>query len=80
MGVMQNFFSNLLGSFAAPLILVAIAEHYNWRLSFFIAGIPGLICALLIAKYVREPPRKTPETATASGGHMGDPALHGRHT
>ena len=32
MGVMQNFFSNLLGSFAAPLILVAIAEHYNWRL------------------------------------------------
>jgi predicted MFS family arabinose efflux permease len=71
MGVMQNFFSNLLGSFAAPLVLVAIAEHYNWRLSFFIAGIPGLICALLIAKYVREPPRKTPETATASGGHMG---------
>ena len=57
MGVMQNFFSNLLGSFAAPLVLVAIAQHYNWRMSFFIAGIPGLICALLIAKYVREPPR-----------------------
>jgi predicted MFS family arabinose efflux permease len=57
MGVLQNFFSNLLGSFAAPLVLVAIAEHYNWRMSFFIAGVPGLICALLIWKYVREPAR-----------------------
>jgi predicted MFS family arabinose efflux permease len=73
MGVMQNFFSNLLGSFAAPLILVAIAEHYNWRWSFFIAGIPGLICALLIAKYVREPPRAPagPNVASASASHMG---------
>lgn len=57
MGVMQNFFSNLLGSFAAPLLLVAIAEQYNWRLSFYIAGIPGLVCALLIWKFVREPAR-----------------------
>ncbi|HKE43108.1 MAG TPA: MFS transporter [Steroidobacteraceae bacterium] len=57
MGVMQNFFSSLMGSFLAPLVLVAIAEHYNWRYSFFIAGIPGLICAFFIWKYVREPAR-----------------------
>jgi MFS family permease len=57
MGVMQNLFSNLLGSFVAPLVLVAIAEQFNWRISFYIAGIPGLICALLIWKYVREPQR-----------------------
>src|SRR3984957_12143683 len=55
MGVMQNFGSNLLGSFAAPLILVAIASSFNWRWAFYLAGVPGLIMALLIAKYVRQP-------------------------
>ncbi len=55
MGVMQNFGSNLLGSFAAPLVLVAIASTYNWRWAFYLAGVPGLIMALLIAKYVRQP-------------------------
>lgn len=75
MGVMQNFFSNLLGSFVAPLVLVAIAEHFNWRMSFFIAGVPGLICTLLIWRYVREPTRApTPQAGAAAGPttrHMG---------
>jgi MFS family permease len=55
MGVMQNFGSNLLGSFAAPLVLVAIATAYTWRTAFFIAGIPGLVMAAFIARYVKEP-------------------------
>ena len=55
MGVMQNFGSNLLGSFVAPLVLVAIASTYNWRWAFYLAGVPGLIMALLIAKFVRQP-------------------------
>jgi MFS family permease len=56
MGVMQNFGSNLLGSFAAPLVLVAIASTYDWRWAFYLSGVPGLIMALLIAKWVRQPP------------------------
>ncbi len=55
MGVMQNFGSNLLGSFVAPLVLVAIASTYNWRWAFYLSGVPGLIMALLIAKFVRRP-------------------------
>jgi MFS family permease len=55
MGVMQNFGSNLLGSFAAPLVLVAVATAFTWRTAFFIAGVPGLIMAALIARYVKEP-------------------------
>src|ERR1700704_4809579 len=51
MGVMQNFGSNLLGSFAAPLILVAIAKASTWNMAFFIAGIPGLIMAAFIIKF-----------------------------
>jgi MFS family permease len=69
MGVMQNFGSNLLGSFAAPLVLVAVASAYNWRWAFYLAGVPGLIMALLIAKYVRQPaaipPPATPAAALA---------------
>jgi len=57
MGVLQNFGSNLLGSFAAPLVLVSIAEHWSWRSAFFLAGVPGLVMALLIARYVHEPRR-----------------------
>jgi MFS family permease len=56
MGVMQNFGSNILGSFAAPLLLVAVASAYGWRWAFYLAGVPGLIMALLIAKHVRRPP------------------------
>src|SRR5260221_7559424 len=37
MGVMQNFGSNLMGSFVAPLVLVAVASSYNWRWAFFLA-------------------------------------------
>jgi MFS family permease len=55
MGVLQNVFSALLGSFAAPLVLMPLAEHLSWRVSFFVAGVPGLLCALLIWRYIREP-------------------------
>ena len=67
MGVMQNFGSNLLGSFVAPLVLVAIAAHSGWRSAFFLAGVPGLVMAVLIARYVHEPRKKPPPAAAAAG-------------
>jgi len=75
MGVMQNFGSNLLGSFLAPLLLIAIAQHWSWRTSFFLAGVPGLVMALLIARYVREPQRPSQPSASTAGagadlGHL----------
>jgi MFS family permease len=68
MGVLQNGFSALLGSFAAPLVLMPLAAHYSWRISFFVAGIPGLLCAVLIARYVREP-KPMPAAVAAVSGH-----------
>jgi predicted MFS family arabinose efflux permease len=56
MGFMQNFGSNLLGSTAASLILVPFAVHFGWRQAFYLAAIPGLVSAILIAWFVREPP------------------------
>jgi len=68
MGVMQNFGSNFLGSCVAPLVLVAIAERSSWRMAFFLAGVPGLIMAGLIARYVHEPQRQPPATSGGSAG------------
>jgi predicted MFS family arabinose efflux permease len=72
MGVMQNFGSNLLGSFAAPLVLVAIASTFNWRWAFFLSGVPGLIMALLIAKFIRQPtaPARPPAETNMGYGEM----------
>jgi MFS family permease len=57
MGVMQNLGSNLIGSFAGPVILTMLAEYFSWRGAFFVAAVPGLICAALVWLYVREPDR-----------------------
>jgi len=55
MGVTQNFGSNLLGSFVAPVLLVAFAAAFGWRSAFFLAGIPGILAALLMWKLIHEP-------------------------
>jgi ACS family hexuronate transporter-like MFS transporter len=55
MGVMQNFGSNLFGSFVAPVLLVGLAAAYGWHVAFYLAGLPGLISALLLWRFVREP-------------------------
>ena len=54
-GIAQNFGSNLLGSFVAPVLLVAFAVAFGWRSAFYLAGVPGLISALLILFFIREP-------------------------
>jgi predicted MFS family arabinose efflux permease len=38
----------------APVILVALATHYGWRNAFFIAGVPGLMLALLGFFFIKE--------------------------
>jgi MFS transporter, ACS family, hexuronate transporter len=62
MGVTQNFGSNLLGSFVAPVLLAAFATHAGWRHAFFLAGAPGVVAALLMWRFVREP---APESRAA---------------
>ena len=55
MGFVQNFGSNLFGSFVAPLAIVALANAFGWRVSFYLAAVPGLLSALLLWMFVREP-------------------------
>jgi MFS family permease len=75
MGVMQNFGSNLIGSFLAPLILVPLAISYSWRMAFYIAGIPGLIMAWFVWRYVHEP-KHASSHAPARGGRGADDRMH----
>ncbi|OYX65205.1 MAG: hypothetical protein B7Y88_09510 [Sphingomonadales bacterium 32-64-17] len=54
-GVVQNVFGSIIGTALAPVVLIAIAEAFDWRAAFFLSGIPGLVLALLIWRFIREP-------------------------
>lgn len=55
MGFVQASAGGLLGAVLAPMVVVPLAELYGWRVAFFVAGIPGLVIAMFLAKYVVEP-------------------------
>jgi len=62
-GIVQTLFASLLGTSLAPIVLVWMAQNYDWHTTFFLTGVPGLICGLLVWKYVREPkPQVVAET------------------
>ena len=50
------YFTGLLGSVLAPIVIVALATWFGWRVAFYVAGVPGLVAAVAIALYVREAP------------------------
>jgi MFS family permease len=78
MGVMQNLGSNLIGSFVGPVILTALAEYFSWRGAFFVAAVPGLICAALVWLFVREPARDA--VVAVAAPQPGAPAAPARPT
>jgi len=65
-GLMQNFFASLLGTTIAPLVLPWLANAYNWRTAFYLSAIPGLICAVLIWLFVKEPKPVAQEAVAAN--------------
>jgi MFS family permease len=69
-GVAQNLGSNLLGSFAAPVVLVAFATAFSWREAFYLAAVPGLLSAALIWFLLREPEPAPVLTAAEAGDKL----------
>jgi MFS transporter, ACS family, hexuronate transporter len=65
-GIMQNFFAALLGQSLAPWLLPTIADEYGWRAAFFVSGVPGLLCAIGVWLWVREPTKESQVTLAAS--------------
>jgi len=71
MGITQNFAANLLSNFLGPIVVVAIGTAFGWRRAFYLAGIPGVIAALLMLWLIREPTREEKaqqEAAVAPAG------------
>lgn len=69
-GVAQNLGSNLLGSFVAPVVLVAFAQAFSWREAFYLAALPGLVSAALIWFMLREPEPAPAPTAEEAADKM----------
>jgi MFS family permease len=55
MGIVQNVGTSVL-TFLEPILLVALAVRWGWRVGFFAVAVPGLICAALIALSFRRAP------------------------
>jgi MFS family permease len=54
MGLLQNGAGSLMSLLLGPIIVVALAQAFTWRVAFFISGIPGLIIAALLWRFVRK--------------------------
>jgi MFS family permease len=57
----------IVGLAAAPVLTTQIAAHWGWRPAFYVAGVPGLVLAVLIALFVREPARQRTRSQSARG-------------
>ncbi len=67
-GITQNFGANLLANTLGPVIIVWMAIRFGWRNAFFLAALPGIVMALLIAALVREPEMPAPASVSRHGG------------
>jgi MFS family permease len=46
-----------LGTVMANLIGGPVAQHYGWRMAFFVLGLPGVLVGVLVWLTIKEPPR-----------------------
>lgn len=69
-GIVQNGFGALIGTAMAPVLLVWLADSFGWRSAFYLAGLPGLVLAFLVWRFIDEPamPPRAP-------GHVPPPLL-----
>lgn len=65
MGTMQIGGAFLIGAMLGPLVIVQIAEGIGWQATFFVTILPGLVIALLVALFIRQPGVGPSSDATA---------------
>ena len=53
-GLIISGFLNLFATVLGPVLLIGLAQAFNWRIAFWITAVPGLIMAIVIARYVRD--------------------------
>lgn len=62
----------IIGLAIAPVLTTQIAAHFGWRWAFFLAGAPGLVMALIVARLVQEPGRSQTPGAGSHGVGLED--------
>lgn len=64
-GLVQSS-SQLIGAVFGPLIVTALAIHYDWHVAFFVVGIPGLIMGIVLWIFMKD--RKVSESRSDNAG------------
>ena len=59
-----------VGAFMGLALGGYVAQEYGWRMAFIVAGLPGLILALLVWLTIKEPPRGQMDTGKADDEAM----------
>jgi MFS family permease len=68
-GFLQNVAPFLLGQLASPIVLTQLATSFNWRITFYMTAIPGL----LIIPFIHRLVPKRAETTVASAASPDSP-------
>jgi predicted MFS family arabinose efflux permease len=67
MGIVQVSAVGLISSMLGPIIQMQLAESIGWRYTFAVTIIPGIIIALLVAKFLVNPEVGVQDTKKAEG-------------
>ncbi len=54
-GLLQITSTNILSALIAPVVLVAIANSFNWRYAFYATCLPGIVVAVIMMRFLKEP-------------------------
>lgn len=69
MGVLQSVPGAILSGILGPIITVALASAFGWRQAMYIVGVPGLLMAAILWRYLRRP--EPPAASTQRAGEAG---------
>lgn len=61
------YLSTAIGTGLVFLVGAAVAQHHGWRAMFFAAGLPGIVLAILLVWFLKEPSRGAFDAPTQSG-------------
>jgi MFS family permease len=72
MGIVQNLGVGIISGFIAPVLLVWLATHYQWRWGFYLPALPGLLCLIGMVAFIggklgESAPSETHSTAGSTG-------------
>lgn len=64
LGFTMNTGNAVFGSLIAPIVIIALANAFDWHTAFYLTIIPGIILSIVILKVMRNPAKIEPKTAS----------------